>query len=96
MIKKPIKLFDIFLLFFKIINEFHAIYIKACKQKSEQYLKENAHLLILKFIFIYFLTDVEYFLLNSIEIAERSNLIFPAPVSIVIVFSAALTSAILP
>jgi len=68
---------------------------KACKQKvSFIYLEKK--LTFLNVMHCYFETGAMYFLLKSIEIAERSNLILPAPVSIVTVLSVVLISAILP
>ena len=95
MIKKLINVFGIFFEDFTLILNLLQSTEKACKQKNELNLNlEKAHYIF--FLKNYFFAGAEYFLLNSIEIAERSNLIFPAPVSIVMVLSVALISTILP
>lgn len=95
MIKKLINVFGIFFEgFTKKLN---------LLQSTEKHVNKKVSLILLKkkltFFILnesYFLAGAKYFLLNSIEIAERSNLILPAPVSIVIVLSVAFISTILP
>lgn len=88
-----------FLVFSLILLSSSSILVQATQKlinKKMSFVLKKKKLTYLFYDNNYFSAGAKYFLVNSIEIAERSNLIFPAPVSIVTVLSVVLISTIFP